>query len=252
MRGRVLGENCAQDERGGARLAGAGGAEDGEVLAQQLVDPHHGRNGAILADAADTHAGLEIAAEGRLELGLGGHPRAVAERGIGGDTAGEDACLAALVLPQLAHEAELGDPDLYLAVAMRRHRHAERGDNGKHHGLGRINGEQRAHVGALVVLDVAFVCRIEKDDRLRAGDRDDAPDRSIGRGGALSGARHVQLHVRRATHVGSSRSLTSGSSGPGPSNPWPMTASRASVTESWWRGGRATVTCVPAPLELRI
>ena len=51
---RIAFEDRAQDEGRRARLARTGGAENGEVLAEQLIDPDHRRNGAVLADAADT------------------------------------------------------------------------------------------------------------------------------------------------------------------------------------------------------
>jgi len=42
--------NGAQDEGGGAGLAGAGGAENGEMFAEQIVDADHGGDGGILAN----------------------------------------------------------------------------------------------------------------------------------------------------------------------------------------------------------
>ena len=55
VRGRILLQDGAQDERRRAGLAGAGGAEDGEVLAEQIVDADHRRDRWILPDAADAH-----------------------------------------------------------------------------------------------------------------------------------------------------------------------------------------------------
>ena len=96
VRSRIALEDRAQDERRGARLAGAGGAEDGEVLAEQLVDADHGRDGGVLTDAADAHRATRVAAEGGYQLGLGGDAHAIAERRIGGDAAGEYRRLARL------------------------------------------------------------------------------------------------------------------------------------------------------------
>jgi hypothetical protein len=110
-------------------------------VSEQLVDAHHGGDGAVLADAADAHRAARIAAEGRLELAPGGDAHAVAERGIDSDAAGEQVRAAALVPPQLADEAELGGPDLRVAVALGRDRHAQRRDDGEHDGVGGVNAQ---------------------------------------------------------------------------------------------------------------
>ncbi len=123
--GRVLLQDGAQDERRGAGLARAGRAEDGEVLAEQLVDADHRGNSAVLTDAADADRAAGLAAEGSAQLRLRRDAHAVAERGICGDAAREDGRLAGLVAPQLADEAELGDPDLGFVIAMRRNRDAQ-------------------------------------------------------------------------------------------------------------------------------
>ena len=79
----------------------------------------------ILADAADAHGVLLVAAEGELQLLARGDAHAVAERGIDGDAAVERGGAAVRALPQLADQAELGDPQLALAFALGRHRHAQ-------------------------------------------------------------------------------------------------------------------------------
>ncbi len=66
----------------GARFAGAGRAENGEVLAEQVVDADHGRDRGVLADAADAHRAVGVAAKRDGQFVLGGDAHAVSERGI--------------------------------------------------------------------------------------------------------------------------------------------------------------------------
>ncbi len=68
MRGWVLLKDGAQDQCCGARLAGAGRAEDGEVFAEQIVNADHGWDRTVLANAADPHGRAAIAAESRFEF----------------------------------------------------------------------------------------------------------------------------------------------------------------------------------------
>ena len=81
--------------------------------------------------------------------GARGDAHAVAQRRIDRDAAIEGGARPPPALPQLADEAELGDPQLAFALALRRHRHAQRRDDGQHHRVGRLDGEQRAHLGPL-------------------------------------------------------------------------------------------------------
>ena len=237
MGGGVLFEDRAQDERRGAGLAGAGRAENGQMLSEQLVDAHHGRNGAVLSDATYAHGARGIAAERRLELALGGHTHAVAQGRIDGDAACKDVRLTRFIAPQLAHEAELRDPDLRISITLGRHRHAQGGNDGQHNGIGGVDAKQRAHVRPVAGANAAFLMAVEQHDRFRAGDRDDAPDRPVGLRNARAGVRRGQLHGLCLTHDARLRS---------------MTASRASVTSRLCWGGRITVTSVPTSFWLLI
>ena len=86
---RILFQDAAQDQRHGAGLAGAGGAQHGEMLAQHFVDLDHRRNGFVLLDVADADRRVGIAGIGLFELALVGAEDDVAERGIARNAAPE-------------------------------------------------------------------------------------------------------------------------------------------------------------------
>ena len=147
--GRVLLQDGAQDQRGGAGLAGTGGANDGEMLAEQIIDADVGRDCRILPDATDAHGVAAVAAEGLLQLLARGNAHPVAQRGYTETPRLKEAARAVGRLPQLADQAELGDPQLALALALGRYRHAQCRDDGQHHGIGGLDREQCAHLGPL-------------------------------------------------------------------------------------------------------
>ena len=78
----LLLQDRAQDQRRRAGLAGAGGAQDGEMLAEQIVDADGGRDRRVLADAADAHGVAPVAAEGLLQLLARGDAHPVAQRRV--------------------------------------------------------------------------------------------------------------------------------------------------------------------------
>ncbi len=82
VRLRVLVEDRAQDQRGGAGLAGAGGAENGEVLAEQVVGLDHRRDGRVLSQRTDPDGVVADRGKRGDQFCLGRHPDAVAERRI--------------------------------------------------------------------------------------------------------------------------------------------------------------------------
>ena len=125
---RVLLENAPQDQRHRAGFAGAGGAEHGEMLAEQLVDLDHRRDRGVLLDMADADGGVGVAGIGLGELVLAGPEHDIAERGIGRDAAPEAFGRPVLVLRQFADELDLDDPQLLVVLRMRRHGRAQRRD----------------------------------------------------------------------------------------------------------------------------
>src|SRR5438105_2638611 len=89
MRLRVHFENAAENERHRTGLAGSRGAEDGEVLAEQLIDLHHRRDRGILLNVADADGALGVAGIGLGKLFVAGAEHHVAERGIARNAAVE-------------------------------------------------------------------------------------------------------------------------------------------------------------------
>ena len=125
---RVLLEDAPEDQRHRAGFAGTGGAQHGEMLAEQFVDLHHRRDGGILLDMADADGGVGIAGIGLRQFVLAGAEHHIAERGIGRDAAPERFRQAVLVHRQFADELDLDDPELLVVLRMRRHRRTQRRD----------------------------------------------------------------------------------------------------------------------------
>ena len=124
MRLGILLKDGAEDQRGRARLAGARGAQNGEVLAQHFVHADHGGDRIVLADAANAHRGVGRCRKRLQQFLARGDPDAVPERRIGCNTALESGHDALLVLGQFADQPEFGDPDLGIILLLRWHRHA--------------------------------------------------------------------------------------------------------------------------------
>ena len=60
-------------------FAGAGGAEDGEMLAQHVIDLDHGRNAFVLGDVAHADRGVAVVGIGFLKLVLRGAKHGISE-----------------------------------------------------------------------------------------------------------------------------------------------------------------------------
>ena len=88
-----------EDQCRRARLAGSGRAENGEVLAEQIVDGDHRRDRRILPDATHAHRVLLVAAEGEVQLLARGNAHPVAESGIDRHAAVERRGAAVRTLP---------------------------------------------------------------------------------------------------------------------------------------------------------
>ena len=80
-------EDLLQDDGDAARLADAGGAEDGEVAADQLVDVGVDGDVLVLLQRADLGAVAGRAAIDEAQLALAEHDDAVADGRIVGDAA---------------------------------------------------------------------------------------------------------------------------------------------------------------------
>ena len=120
MAGRVAGENLAQDQRHGTALARAGGAENGKMLRQQVVDHDEGRRDLVLMDGADLHVG-------RLGLGIDHAHIARLRRGQGQSQGRHDRHAALEMdasrfhrcVKHFAHQVDLGDVALERAARSR-------------------------------------------------------------------------------------------------------------------------------------
>ena len=204
MRRRILFEDRAQDQRRGARLAGAGRAEHGEVLAEQLVDADHCRDRAVLPDGADTHRCAVAAAESNFKFSLHGDADAITESGVNGDAAIEKRAPGIGGLQQLADETELRDPDFVVAFALRWHRHAQGRDDREHGGIGGVDREQSSHFRAVGErTNAGLAGRIEQHDRLRSRHGHDAADGRIQRAAFVlltAHALHLGSILRRSNH----------------------------------------------------
>src|SRR5262249_53563803 len=100
---RLLRQDLLQDEGDAGRLADAGRAEDGEVLAEELLEIDVGGDGVVELQPADLD-GLAVAdVVDEAKLGAGERRHAVADRGIFGDAAIEESLLGGGVL-DLAEE----------------------------------------------------------------------------------------------------------------------------------------------------
>ncbi len=167
-------ENLLQDDGDAARLADAGGAENGEVAADQIVDVDMHRDVGVLLQVADMGAIVVGKAVDGAQVVFGHELGAVADIGIVGDAALEvlaavlaDAQFADQVEPRQLAEAgrracgcrqrllaDFGDhPDDETFRRGQRHELADR----RHFAEGRARAELNA--------------------RLRAGNGDDASDR---------------------------------------------------------------------------
>ena len=165
------------------------------MLTQQLVDLDHGRDRAVLLDRTDADRALGIAGIGHGELVLAGPRHDIAERRIAGNAAPEELRGAGLVLRQLADELDLDDPKLLVAVAVRRHRGAQRRNQRERDRGRRIDLEQRADFRALDRGSARQAIAIVKEQNgMTAGDRNDAAEAGEPVGRVFAPHTHQPLH----------------------------------------------------------
>ena len=101
-------ENLVENERHGRRLADAGGAENGEVLAQEFLEIDIGGHRGVEAQVADLDRFAGVDAMDEADVLTVQARNAVADHRIVGDAALEE-CLFRLIAPDLAHEIDVGD-----------------------------------------------------------------------------------------------------------------------------------------------
>ena len=139
----------------------------------------------VLTDAADAHRTARVAAEGSAELGLRGNAHAIAERGIGGDAAGEDRRLRR---SRRATARRRGP------ARRSRSRYRRRGARAPERSRPRRSPARRFAPcrwpsacpcrAARPARALAVLRAVEQHDGLRAGHRHDAAERFVARDGA--------------------------------------------------------------------
>ena len=135
-------EDLLQDHDDAARLADAGGAEHGEVLAQHVVDVDIGADAGILQQRSDVDRVRSGQIVDEAQLAVGNQRRRIADRRIGGDAALEIRGIVGTP-PDLAHQVELGGRVIALLAGDRDggerhlgdHRDQQRGPAAQHHEL---------------------------------------------------------------------------------------------------------------------
>ena len=198
MRLRVFLQNPSQDQRHRARLACAGGAEHGEVLAQQVVNLDHRRDARILLYVPDADRGVLIGGIGHRQFGLGRARHDVAETRIAGYAAPEALRVAIVVLRQFANELHFDDAHFLRLVVMGRSRAAQRRNQRQRHRLFSVDLQQRADFRRTFRAGRERIVGIEKNDRVCTCNRDDAADALVrgvhlarGAGCILTGTAHL-------------------------------------------------------------
>ena len=168
-------ENLLQDDGDAARLADAGGADDGEMPAHQLVDVDVHADIGVLLQVADMGMVGIGAAVHQPQLARGEQQRAVADVGIFHDAALE-ARRAIFAGANLADQIEPRDFAVGRPAGRRRHRFlADIGDHADDDGLVGDHAHEFADRGMLA----AAVARGELDGGLRTRDGRYAADQIV-------------------------------------------------------------------------
>ena len=107
---RIVPENGAQQQRDCAGLASAGGAQNGEMLAEKLIHFQHRRNRRVLGKLTNFDGRFVVMREGLAQFVLGGQVDLVAEIGIGGDAAAESGVFAFVIHQQFADKIKFCNP----------------------------------------------------------------------------------------------------------------------------------------------
>ena len=180
------------DEGGRGRFAGAGRAQQGEMLAEQGIDIERGAHVLGRIDRADLDMGAVVGGEHLLQILAGDRIGLAAGDGIAGDAALEiDQPAAGAVLVALAEEIDLGGDVAGLGVG-----DLERADVGEQPALARADldlaadlaGHGDARIG--IAGELGEAAADDLDRGAAAADLDDLADRLV--------PRHQRLARRRA------------------------------------------------------
>jgi hypothetical protein len=141
-------ENGAQQHRDAAGFSCAGAAQDGAVLADQLIHLDHCRNAAILREGPDRNRLLVAPHIGASQLVGRRCIDRVAERRITEDAAQERAYGLVVVFGELTDQLKLRHADFRLSVPLRRNRDAQGRNETENDAARRVDLENRAEFGA--------------------------------------------------------------------------------------------------------
>ena len=170
---RVLAQQRFEDHGDGAGFAGAGGAEHGEVLAEQVVGLDEGGQAAVVVQRADARGRDRRAGIDLLQVFLARERDVVAEAREERDAALERRFVRALFDEDFAEQLELGDLQLLFRRQRRRNRDADAAD----HGEGARMRRRHANDGADLDRPAGiFVDLVEQTDELRSRDGDHPSD----------------------------------------------------------------------------
>ena len=171
-------ENLLQDDGDAARLADAGGAENGEVAADQIVDIDVNANIRVLLQVADMGVVGIGGAIDQAQFALAEHRSAVADVGIFGDAALKTRC-AARARQKFADQIKMRDfAERLAATGHLRRLLADIGDQADDNRLGGGQAHEAADRRRLA----GSGARGKIDGRLRTVHRDNATDRLRSRG----------------------------------------------------------------------
>ena len=184
-------EDLAQDERDAGRLADAGGAEHGEMLAHHVVDIDVGIDARVLLQGPDVDPPRRRDVVDELKLVMSQEIGGVADQRVLGHAALEERL--AVVLPlDLAEKIQLTDGMVGEIVPGRGSRRGDLGDHADQEGGSGTDREELAD-SRVGVRGRAIPARdVEAHARLRAVDRNDPSERHGG-----SDARGVFVQLDR-------------------------------------------------------
>ena len=179
-------ENLLQDDGDATRFADAGGAENGEVTADQIVDVDMNADILVLLQVTDMGVVGIGGAIDHAQFTLAEHGRAIADVGIFGDTALKARC-ATVAVEKFADQVEVRDlAERLAATGHLRRLLADIGDQTDDDRLGGGQAHEAADRRRLAVSGAPG----QIDGRLRTVHRDDAADRL--RNGSHGSVQHAQ------------------------------------------------------------
>ena len=177
--------DLAQDQRDRARLAGTGAAEDREVLAHGVVDVDIGAERVVLLQMSDIDRVGTGGVEDDPQLLVPDRNDDAADARIEHDAALEISA-AGLLVEQLAEQIDLADRGR-AALAVGRFAERDFAERADHQRTAVPDAEKAADGNVRIVLVRREELGRELHDDLRAGDRNDAPERL----GRIHGGRSV-------------------------------------------------------------